>query len=130
MLVGTLFLLKNTTSFLATSITSQGTVIDMETRRSSSSSGSGSSSKKSKTYAPVIRFTDKSGNSYSFTSSTSSNPPSYSIGESIEVLYNPVSPSDAKIKGFFSIWGGILILGILGIVFFGIGISFFIGKNR
>ncbi|MEE8434142.1 MAG: DUF3592 domain-containing protein, partial [bacterium] len=54
-------------------------------------------------------------------SSTSSNPPSYFEGERIRVLYIPSNPQDASIKAFFSLWGGSVIVGALGLVFFLIG---------
>jgi len=96
MLVGTFFIFKSTNDFLSTSVNTQGKVIDMSRSRSSSSSSN------SVMYAPIIKFTDEKGNSHEFTSSTSSSSPSYSVGENVEILYNPVSPNDAKIKGFFS----------------------------
>ena len=124
MLMGTFFLFKSTNDFLKTSITAQGTVINLLPTYSSSSSDN------SITYKPLVEFTDKNGNPYEFASSTSSNPPSYNVGEAVEVLYNPQSPHDAKIKGFFSLWGGATILGILGLVFFLVGAAFFVSNKR
>lgn len=40
-----------------------------------------------------------------------SNPPSYDQSERVSVLYEPSSPQAAKIDGFFSLWGGALIVG-------------------
>jgi len=39
------------------------------------------------TYKPVIEFNNQNGSLIEFTSSSSSNPPSYSRGETVEVLY-------------------------------------------
>ena len=124
MLVGTFFIYKNTASFLETAVTAEGTVVDL---RESSSSNSSSSSIM---YAPVVSFKDDQGKTIEFTSSTSSNPPSYSTGEIVEVLYAPKTPQDAKIKGFFSIWLGAIILGGLGSVFAIIGFGFFINDVK
>lgn len=54
-------------------------------------------------------------------STAGSNPPSYSKGQKVEVLYLTTEPQNAKINDFFSIWGGSVILGGLGGVFFLIG---------
>ncbi len=124
MLVGAFFMYKSANEFLETSITAEGTVIDLLRSRSSSSSDN------SITYKPLVEFTEKEGNRIEFSSSTSSNPPSYSVGEKVEVLYNPESPNKAKIKGFFSIWGGVTIVGILGFVFFTIGSSIFLFDKK
>ena len=86
-------------------------MIDLQQSRSSDSI----------TYAPVVEFQTKNGSRIEFISSTSSNPPSYSRGETVEVLYNESSPEKARINGFFSLWGGALIVGLIGLVFFLIG---------
>ncbi len=111
MLIGTLFIYLNTNKFLATCVLSEGTVIDLVSSRSDDSY----------TYSPIVQFEDQYGNQVLFHSSNGSNPPSYSVGETVEVLFDPESPDDAKINGFFSLWGGVLILGILGTVFFAVG---------
>jgi len=121
-LVGTFFIYINASNFLKISITSQGTVVDLLESISSSNN--------SIMYNPLVNFIDEKGNSIEFSSSSGSNPPSYTIGEQVEVLYNPEFPNDAKINGFFSIWGGAIITGILGVVFFSIGISIFIFEKR
>lgn len=124
MLTGTLFMYKSTNEFLEISISSEGTVIDLLASRSSSSSNN------SITFQPLVQFTEKKGNNIEFLSSTSSNPPSYSVGEKIEIIYNPESPNKAKIKSFFSIWGGVTIVGSLGFIFFIIGGSIFLFDKK
>ena len=115
MLIGTLITFKSTYEFLKISVASQGTIVKLIASRSTSSSGN------STVYRPVVQFIDQNGNQVEFVSSTGSNPPSYKIGEEVEVLYNPESPNEAKIKGFFTLWGGITVLGILGIAFSSVG---------
>ena len=56
-----------------------------------------------------------------FVSSTATNPPGYAKGEKIEVLYFPAKPQEARINSFFSLWGGSVILGVMGAIFFLIG---------
>jgi hypothetical protein len=73
---------------------------------------------------------DEKGNEITFTTSSSSNPPSYSVGENVEVLYNPKASNDAKIKGFYSLWLGTIILGAFGVVLLIIGASMFIANKK
>jgi hypothetical protein len=115
MLTGAFFMYRNTSQFLETAVTAQGTVVELVESRSSDSSSN------SIMYAPVVNFIDKKGVEVKVYSSTSSNPPSYFVGEKVEVLYAPETPQNAKIKGFFSLWGGATILGILGGILFVIG---------
>ncbi|MFH6968050.1 DUF3592 domain-containing protein [Flavobacterium sp. FlaQc-28] len=123
MLAGAFYFYQDRQTFLKKAETVQGTVVELISKRSDNST----------TYAPLVSFTTKAGNKIEFTSAVSSNPPSYSEGESVEVLYDPADPKDASIKGFASLWIGPLIFGILGTVFFLIGfgiILFGILKQR
>ncbi|NQX81227.1 MAG: DUF3592 domain-containing protein [Flavobacteriaceae bacterium] len=115
MLIGAFFLYKNTSQFIEKSIETQGIVVELLESYSSGSSDNDIMSK------PLVEFTDTNGTQIEFLSSTSSNPPSYSVNEKVEVIYIPESPNKARIKSFFSLWGGATILGILGLVFFIIG---------
>ncbi|WP_206196659.1 DUF3592 domain-containing protein [Zooshikella ganghwensis] len=123
MLVGAFFAYQNTQSFVAEAIKADGVVVDMVSSRSSDSI----------TYRPVIEFKTKEGDLVEFTSSTGSNPPSYSRGETVDVLYQESMPGNAKINSFFSLWGLAVIVGGMGAVFFLIGfliILFGSLKNR
>jgi len=111
MLVGSFFLYQNTAGFLTSAVEAEGVVIDLVRKRSSDST----------TYAPTVRFTTANGTMIEFTSSTSSNPPSYSRGEQVAILYLPAQPDEAKIDSFSSLWGGTIILAGIGGVFFLIG---------
>lgn len=116
MLVGAFFLFTGTQDFLKTAKTTQGTVVDLISSRSSDSV----------TYAPLIEFNTTDNSRIEFVSSNSSSPPSYSRGESVEVLYQESSPESAKINSFFSLWLGTIIVGVLGLIFFLIGMSIII----
>ncbi|WP_424887129.1 DUF3592 domain-containing protein [Streptomyces sp. XH2] len=70
---------------------------------------------------PVVEFTSADGTPRKFRDSAGSNPPSYAVGEKVEVLYRPGSPEDARIKGFLSLWLMPLIFGGIGLLFMGIG---------
>lgn len=117
LMVGSFFLFKNTSIFLENAISAEGEVIELVRSRSSSSSTSGSSY----TYAPVVKFKTRKGVSIEFTSTTSSNPPSYSRGERVNILYVEGKPDSAKINSFFSLWGTSIIVAGLGVAFFLIG---------
>lgn len=111
MFVGAFFMYSNTQNFLSEAIVTKGSVTQLIRSRSSDST----------TYRPVVEFKTQNDRVVEFTSSTGSNPPSYSQGDVVEVLYQEDSPHEAKINGFFSLWGGTAILGGLGSVFFIIG---------
>lgn len=81
-------------------------------------------------YKPLVQFTDSKGNTVEFTTSTSSRPSSYKVGEKVDVLYAPENPDKAEINDFFSLWSGILMAGIFGAVFFTVGLVFFLFDKR
>ncbi|MDX3775717.1 DUF3592 domain-containing protein [Chromatiaceae bacterium AAb-1] len=111
MLIGSLFMYRSTSSFLEEAVKAEGTVVELVRSRSGDST----------TYQPVVQFTAQHGQPIEFISSTGSNPPSYSEGQNVEVLYRAGEPQNARISGFFSLWGGAVILGGIGGVFFLIG---------
>ncbi len=112
-LTGAWLLYSDAREFVATSTATEGTVVELVRSRSSDST----------TYAPQVTFTDAQGRAHAFTSRTSSNPPAYHVGETVRVLYRSGSPEQARIDGFFSLWGGALIVGILGSVFALVGLG-------
>jgi hypothetical protein len=72
---------------------------------------------KSGTYAPVVNFTAENGQIIEISSTSSSNPPAYEVGERVEVYYASYNPQSAEISGFFSLWGTSTILGGIGLIF-------------
>lgn len=133
--VGTYFAIKSKSEFIAKAEVVNGKVIELVKSYSSSSSSSRSSSSLSSRrsssgsklmYAPVVSFKSKSGSYYRFESSGKSNPPSYSVGETVEVIYDPTNPYDASINGFFSLWFLSIMLGIFAVIFLCIGLFLWI----
>ena len=126
LLAGAIAVTLNTHAFIATAKHAPGTVTELVPKRDKDDG--------STTYTPVVMFEADSGASVSFSSSFSSNPPSYAVGEKVDVLYAPGDPNQARINGFGSLWFGSLILGGLGAVFsaigFGILIASRLGKRR
>lgn len=111
MLVGGGFLANHNYQFVQQSVSQQGSVIDLERSKSDDSY----------VYHPVVSFVTPDDQTIEFRSSVGSNPPSYQVGETVEVIYLPMEPHKAKINSFFSLWFVEMILAILGLVFFLIG---------
>ncbi len=113
MLVGTFFWFQHVESFIAESAKAEGKVTEVVRSRSSDST----------TYKPVVQFNAPNGELIEFMSDTGSNPPSHTVGEKVEVLYLPDNPHDAKINSFFTLWFGPLIVGVMGGIFFLVGLG-------
>jgi hypothetical protein len=116
MLAGAVYLYSNTRSFLAGAVHAQGTVVDL--RRTESLD---SHSNRSVSYYPVVQYTASGGRKVEFISDSGSNPPAYSRGDQVEVLYHADAPEKARINGFMSLWFGTLIVSGLGVVFTAVG---------
>lgn len=111
LLAGSVLLFQNTRVFIAEASQAEGTVVDLAESRSEDSIS----------YRPVVRFTTENAQVIEFIGSTGSNPPSYSRGEQVQVLYVPAEPENAKLSGFFSVWGGFSILVVIGVLMFLLG---------
>ncbi|MET3371069.1 hypothetical protein ABIC89_000102 [Variovorax boronicumulans] len=116
MLLGAWLLYQNTTKFIASAGKAQGEVIALQSAGSSSRSNS-------PTWRPLVRFTLPSGAIVEFSPSSSSNPPAYDKGEVVGVFFNPANPQDARLDGFFDLWGGAAIVGGLGAIFLAMGVA-------
>ncbi|MGN8077925.1 DUF3592 domain-containing protein [Variovorax sp. 22077] len=101
----------NTASFIASASRTQGEVMRLLYVESSERHESGG------TWKPLVRFRAPSGEIIEFAPSSSSSPPAYKVGEKVDVFFDPNDPQDAMLDGFFSLWGGALITGGLGLVF-------------
>jgi hypothetical protein len=116
MCVGAWLLYQNATAFIASASRAQGEVIALQYVDSSRRNSSG-------TWRPLVRFKAPSGEIIEFAPSSSSNPPAYSKGEVVGVFFDPADPKDARLDGFFSLWGGASIAGGLGIVFLAFAVA-------
>lgn len=72
-----------------------------------------------RTLRPVVAFKTYDGQEIKFVSSFSSNPPKYSPGDRVGVLYQAENPQNAEVDTFFAVWGVIFILFLIGSVIFG-----------
>jgi hypothetical protein len=111
LITAALYFYQKQRAFQERALTAQGTVIELLE----------STSDNSIVYKPLVLFKTKEGKEVKFTTSFSTSPPSYSVGESVEVLYDSAEPNSASINGFTSLWLGPLICGVLGMIFFLIG---------
>lgn len=80
--------------------------------------------------APEVRFRAQDGREIQFTSRVSNKPPSYRIGETVEVLYRPDHPENAEINALLTLWLGVIILGGLGSGFSVVGAALVFGWGR
>ena len=119
LLIGAFSSYRNTSLFVKTASRAEGTVVDMVVMDTGVNNSSRSRS--SIAYRPTIHFIDRTGEKVEFTSSVGTNPPSYSKGQKVEILYRPDEPENAQINDFGSLWSASITLGGMGGVFFIIG---------
>ena len=106
------FAARKTRRFLTRAKATRGTVVHL-VMRSSTDSEDGSISY---AYYPIIKFMAQTGEDIEFESSSGSNPPMYTVGQPVEILYDPQDPHRAKIHSFFDLWlATTLFLGVGGV---------------
>ena len=104
----------NEQKFLKKAEVVNGTVVDYNL---SSSTDGGS------TYCPVIDFNTKNAEPVRFYANVCSSPPSYNIGEQVEVVYDPEDIKHVQMNGFWSQYTGVVVLSCVGLPFFLIGVG-------
>ena len=117
---GACYFYFDTKGFLAEAATTEGTVIELVRK---------SSSDNQDTFAPTFQFKDQSGKEHTIESSTSSNPPAYSVNEKVKLFYLEDNPKEARIDGFVSLWGAATIFMSMSGMSFIVGICFFLFKR-
>jgi hypothetical protein len=111
LLVVALLLWNSTRDFLARAQSTRGAVVELREKRDDDGT----------TYTPVVRFSTADGREITYAESFSTNPPAYDVGEEVEVLYLAEDSSNARIKGWTSLWLGVAICSGLGLIFTAIG---------
>ncbi len=109
------FLVSDHYQFISSAKIGKGTVIDLEYEQGSGKNNLG-------IYYPVITFIAQDGKTYTIRSSSGSNPPEYNKGEKVDIRYNPNNPNDVLLNDFFSQWGPVLLTGVFGLFFGGVGL--------
>jgi Protein of unknown function (DUF3592) len=121
MIIAAIVGIVNEQHFLNTASKAEGTVVEMVERKADNGTA----------YAPVYVFNDAVGHEQKVYSRWSSYPPAYRVGEKIRVIYNPHAPQDAQIEGFFDMWGWMMIVGVIGLVYAVIGpVLVLFGRRR
>jgi Protein of unknown function (DUF3592) len=108
------YLYKTQIDEAATFTKTTGIVIELREVKSNAEVGT--------TYKPILKYRDKNGNEYVYTSANSSDPPAYAVGEKVEMLYSEADPDEAFINSFWEKWTGTMALFLCGVVCFPIGI--------
>lgn len=110
-MIGTAFLIMavffytSTSAFITSSKSAEGEVTELIIPSGSD------------TYHPKVRFQTESGKEVIFVDSVGSTPPSFTVGESVKVFYQPDNPQNAKISSFFSLWFLVVVFGLMGFIF-------------
>lgn len=121
MLAGAGFMTGNTLKFRAKGVPAEGVVVDLIEKRDSDGSS---------TYSPEVEFQTPDGESHTYVSGTSSNPPSWDRGEKVTLRYDPGNPERVRLDGFMDNWFGPTILGGLGTVFSLVGFGIIVAAVR
>ncbi|MCC6260105.1 MAG: DUF3592 domain-containing protein [Anaerolineales bacterium] len=77
-------------NFVRSASKTQGTVVRLEARPGS---------KGGTVYLPIFEFKTIDGQIITVPHDVASRPPNYRVGESVEILYNPANPQNAKLAG-------------------------------
>lgn len=112
MLLGAAWWFHNQRSFLAEAVRAPGEVIHFSSHRSKSGTTM---------WTPQVRFQAEDGRWIEFYDATSSNTRGYMLGEAVWVYHAPGQPEEAQLDRFFTLWGGPMIMGLLGLAFSGAG---------
>jgi hypothetical protein len=75
-------------------------------------------------YAPVFTFKTPDGHSYAVKADVASNPPGFTMGQTVNVLYLRSDPTTAKLDSFMQLWFMAIILVAVGISLSGMGYLF------
>ncbi|OKH35407.1 hypothetical protein NIES2119_20525 [[Phormidium ambiguum] IAM M-71] len=122
-IIGTWSYYRDTTTFLKTAITTQGTVIEGTVIEGTVI--------KAKNTNPTIQFKTKDGRNVIFNythnrSSSSAFQEVYSTGSQVSIIYQPNHPETARINTFYQLWFDLLISAFIGTVFTISGITLLI----
>lgn len=116
----TIYSYWTTSSFLKSSVATQGTVVELIKQNDAGSSY----------YYPVVKYYDSNSAEHIFRSPTGSNPPHFSVQDRVTVLYALNRPSDARVKEFWSLWLMTIVAGILGTTFLLAAVLAWISRKR
>ena len=122
MLALTAYTVFNTRQFMASALIAEGTVTDL--------SESIDPDDNSSSWYPVVRFTARNDQEVEFRSNVGSNPPSFEIGDIVEVAYQADDVENARVNTFGQLWTMSLIFGFLGTIFGGFSFAFWYTNRK
>jgi Protein of unknown function (DUF3592) len=108
-----IFFFVRTRRFLRRAVETTGTIVDLI--ESSGSEGG-------TVYQAVVEFQTADGRAIRWQESMASNPPAGQPGEQIPIKYDPANPNKARIAKTFRLWFLSGLLGLLGLLFLGLGV--------
>ncbi len=108
---GSFWMIQGHRRFVAQAKHAQGTVVRMM-----ANSGS-----RHLSWVPRFTFQDETGKQWQATSHDSNGLAPYHEGDTVDVLYLPQDPANARIGDLTSSWGEITVLAFCGVFFVGIG---------
>lgn len=71
-------------------------------------------SRKRSSYHPLIQFKTEDGQTRTFESDLSSNPPKYSVEQPVEIIYDSADPRNAEINNPWALWFSPTLLTAIG----------------
>jgi hypothetical protein len=110
--VAAVLLFMRSRRFLEGAVSVQGLVTGIS-QRSDSEGGT--------VYSPVVQFTTVEGQSLTFTDAVGGNPPKYSEGDTVKVMYPPDKPGAARIPSWFRMWFLSSFSALFAVIFLGTG---------
>lgn len=113
------YLLFRNITFLKTSERATGEVIELKKIHRSTSKS---------TYKPIFEFVTKEGKTIIHTSLTSSNPPSWKLGEKAVYAYKPDAPDKGKIVTYYGVFGWVVALACLAFPLMIIGGGYYLSE--
>lgn len=116
-LTGSFYNYNQTQRFISSSVSTSGIVSEL---RASVSDGS-------RVYYPTIQFKNQQGETIETELNIGSNPPEYTVGEQVTILYDPNNPQDANTNSFLSLYFVAVVLLGLGGTFTTVGLGVLIG---
>jgi uncharacterized protein DUF3592 len=104
-------------------VPARGTVVEVIAEKSDASSGIA--------YFPIVEFSTEDNVRVRFRSATGSvGAAEYEAGTTVDVLYDPRNPANARIGSFKQLWAGPLTTGAIGFILFLLSLLLFVKIGR
>lgn len=114
MIFGAWWIARDTLNLLRTGVKTPGVVVELIEKRDSDGDS---------TYAPLVEVQSREYGTFRFKSNMSSNPPSFSVGEKVEVIVDPKDIKRVVINSFGQKWFLPASMTFMGSIFALVGLS-------